>query len=102
LRLFSFGGYGLALAALALVVFGAIECPPHLNMRFSFYSVEKLETYALTFSSGIVVYDGVESNSDLDIPTQSTLAVDANQRRSASNYTILEASECVVWTRTAL
>jgi len=29
LRLFSFGGYGLALAALALVVFGAIECPPH-------------------------------------------------------------------------
>jgi len=25
LRLFSFGGYGLALAALALVVFGAIE-----------------------------------------------------------------------------
>jgi len=28
LRLFSFGGYGLALAALVLVVFGAIECPP--------------------------------------------------------------------------
>jgi len=28
LRIFSFGGYGLALAALALVVFGAIECPP--------------------------------------------------------------------------
>jgi len=28
LRLFSFGGYGLALAALALVVFGAIEFPP--------------------------------------------------------------------------
>jgi len=27
LRLFSFGGYELALAALALVVFGAIECP---------------------------------------------------------------------------
>jgi len=24
----SFGGYGLALAALALVVIGAIECPP--------------------------------------------------------------------------
>jgi len=29
LRLSSFGGYGLALVALALVVFGAIECPPH-------------------------------------------------------------------------
>jgi len=28
LRLFSFGGYGLALAALALAVFGAIEGPP--------------------------------------------------------------------------
>jgi len=27
LRLFSFGGYGLALAALALAVFGANECP---------------------------------------------------------------------------
>jgi len=27
LRLFSFSGHGLALAALALVVFGAIECP---------------------------------------------------------------------------
>jgi len=27
-RHFSFGGYGLALAALALVVFGAIECHP--------------------------------------------------------------------------
>jgi len=27
LRLFSVGGYGLALAALALVVFGAIEAP---------------------------------------------------------------------------
>jgi len=29
LRLFSFGVYGLALAALALMVFGAIECPPN-------------------------------------------------------------------------
>jgi len=28
LRLFSFGGYRLALAALALVVFGAVEWPP--------------------------------------------------------------------------
>jgi len=28
LRHFSFGGYGLALAALALAVFGAIECIP--------------------------------------------------------------------------
>jgi len=28
LRLFSFGGYGLVLAALALVVFGAFESPP--------------------------------------------------------------------------
>jgi len=28
MRLFSFGGNGLALAALALVVFGAINAPP--------------------------------------------------------------------------
>jgi len=28
LGLSSFSGYGLALVALALVVFGAIECPP--------------------------------------------------------------------------
>jgi len=28
LRLFSFGGYGLALAALALVVFGAFDSYP--------------------------------------------------------------------------
>jgi len=35
LRLFTFGGYGLALAALALVVFGAIECPPILERAFS-------------------------------------------------------------------
>jgi len=27
-----FGGYGLALAALALVVFGAIECPPYIKL----------------------------------------------------------------------
>jgi len=33
LRLFSFGGYGLALAALALVVLGAIECPPEGETR---------------------------------------------------------------------
>jgi len=30
LQLFSFGGYGLALAALALVVFGAYDSYPYL------------------------------------------------------------------------
>jgi len=40
LRLFSFGGDGLALAALALVVFGAIECPPFVPVfcRKKFFS----------------------------------------------------------------
>jgi len=34
LRLFSFGGYGLALAALALVVFGAYDSyPTQLNEK---------------------------------------------------------------------
>jgi len=45
LRLFSFGGYGLALAALALaalalVVFGAIECPPLYFYFFQYLSLE--------------------------------------------------------------
>jgi len=31
LRLFSFGGYGLALAALALMVFGAYDSYPNLQ-----------------------------------------------------------------------
>jgi len=31
LRLFSFGGYGLALAALALVVFGAYDSYPSVS-----------------------------------------------------------------------
>jgi len=34
LRLFSFGGYELALAALVLVGFGAIECPPFKDKLF--------------------------------------------------------------------
>jgi len=43
LRLFSFDGYGLALAALALVVFGAIECPPfQTSLR---RLLEKIKTY---------------------------------------------------------
>jgi len=48
LRLFSFGGYGLALAALALVVFGAIECPPNKTkyqlrssrLRFFYFALD--------------------------------------------------------------
>jgi len=35
LRLFSFGGYGLALAALALVVFGAYDSYPYEISSFS-------------------------------------------------------------------
>jgi len=34
LRLFSFGGYGLALAALAFVVFGAYDSYPKLSTCF--------------------------------------------------------------------
>jgi len=39
LRLFSFGGCGLALAALALVVFGAIECPPNFREKWEFFAL---------------------------------------------------------------
>jgi len=38
LRLFSFGGYGLALAALALVVFGAYDSNPSSQRRSNFNS----------------------------------------------------------------
>ena len=35
LRLFSFGGYGLALAALALVIFGAYDSYPKKVVKFA-------------------------------------------------------------------
>jgi len=38
LRLFSFGGCGLALAALALMVFGAVECPPFFFVLIAFFA----------------------------------------------------------------
>jgi len=47
LRLFSFGGYGLALAALALVVFGAIECPSD-----KIYWLQKKNLSHITFHEG--------------------------------------------------
>jgi len=42
LRLFSFGGYVLALAALALVVFGADDSYPIFTIKF--FSVFDIET----------------------------------------------------------
>jgi len=48
LRLFSFGGYGLALAALALVVFGATECPP---FRFTMTNQKEKKSSLLTFQN---------------------------------------------------
>jgi len=45
LRLFSFGGYGLARAALALVVFGAYD---------SGYPLERTETNLIHFKWGSV------------------------------------------------
>jgi len=41
LRLFSFGGYGLALAALALVVFGAYDAATRLDNILISYQVKK-------------------------------------------------------------
>jgi len=46
LRLFSFGGYGLALAALALVVFGANAPPPPSQTK------ERLVRYPLNRLKG--------------------------------------------------
>jgi len=38
------GGYGLALAALALVVFGAIECPPKFQtfIAYTYFSAAQV------------------------------------------------------------
>ena len=58
LRLISFGGYGLALAALALVVFGAYDSyPKSLTLRSTFRSgatvkSEHLFCGVLTFGCG--------------------------------------------------
>jgi len=56
LRLLSFGGYGLALAALALVVFGAIECPPN-EIRETEFSAHgaKREPIPLLFTTFITL-----------------------------------------------
>jgi len=54
LRLSSFGGYGLALAALALMVFGAIECPP-------FFDISKMK--ARLRLSVLIVRSDVDSSS---------------------------------------
>jgi len=40
LRLFSFGGYGLALAALALVVFGAYDSYPYFSSVQNYLSAQ--------------------------------------------------------------
>jgi len=51
LRLFSFGGYGLALAALALVFFGAYDSYPSisfsLNPMKKLLSPKKMKLYLL-------------------------------------------------------
>jgi len=39
LRLFSFGGYGLALAAFALMVFGAIDNAPPPGEQYEFNKI---------------------------------------------------------------
>jgi len=52
LRLFSFGGYGLALAALALVVFSAIECPPFDSL---FYKMQLFLKFLKITKGRIVV-----------------------------------------------
>jgi len=54
LRLFSFGGYGLALAALALVVFGAIECPLFFCFRTASLGGSVLKEVKLGFVVGKV------------------------------------------------
>jgi len=62
LLLFSFGGYGLALAALALVVFGAIEYPPRLQANLVKFSREVwLSLFKLVFFSVLARGQRVEN-----------------------------------------
>jgi len=46
LRLFSFGGYGLALAALALVLFGAYDSYPKYPLKY-FFPVSERHRWAV-------------------------------------------------------
>jgi len=51
LRLFSFGGYGLALAALALVVFGAYDSYPFLlTLHFAVTGLQQFKYKAEFFN----------------------------------------------------
>jgi len=50
LRLFSFGGYGLALAALALVVFGAYDSYPAFSSTASFEAIDFFKRNILGFT----------------------------------------------------
>jgi len=61
LRLFSFGGYGLALAALAIVVFGPYELP-HFSVVF-----EKYQHQAYSNRFGVVPHIAIAS---LSLPTE--------------------------------
>jgi len=47
LRLFSFGGYGLALAVLALVVFGAYDSYPDRQPVYFILAIHSLELSVL-------------------------------------------------------
>jgi len=69
LRLLSFGGYGLALAALALVVFGAYDSYPtvqrlmvlpsdskNLLLGIDFMLNEKHKSYLIFLSKGVYIF----------------------------------------------
>jgi len=56
-----FGGYGLALVALALVVFGAIECPPFSGEKMlpklkAWFLWEKVEIFRKNTPLGCPFY----------------------------------------------
>jgi len=62
MRIFSFGGYGLAHAPLTLVVFGAIECPPSFTVKALALRNPFLRLYAPYFK-GFNLYRMINSHS---------------------------------------
>ena len=88
MRLFSFGGYGSALAALALVVFGAYDSYPSAD-RHSDKRPHRCETDpdGLMKSSFLQVLSGITANF-VRLRKSSPLTVDANQVNSSVYFNL--------------
>jgi len=88
LRLFSFGGYGLALAALALVVFGAIECPPTICSQYFHFPHSK--KYRLSLKISIVQITKIVSRTYFFVLVSSSVKILITSGRFCPVYSSAE------------